>query len=211
MNDYSDDQQDKNQDQVENWWNEFAETQHFSGLSEAEKDHASFIISAFTDYMFGYEDQTPDNWSVSGMRSVCLEILPRKVTAEEDCFEAIAPVLGCFFRFLAEKDYQRQAGKLAENVITLKSKILVAAKNPSNWGMAKSLAMMAERAGFDISDPTQSEAFISRYNEQVSTGLITPQFTGGFPVDRSVNAQRAAEDRKKKRKAQRDARKKSRR
>lgn len=211
MNSYSDDQQDKNQDKVENWWNEFVETRHFSGLSEAVKDHASFIISAFTDYMYGYEDQTPNNWSVSGMRSVCTELFPRKVTADADCFEAVVPVLYSFFQFLAEKGYQPRAGKLAEDVITLQSKILAAAKNPFNWGMAKSLAMMGEKEGFDMSDPLQSEQFISRYNEQVSAGLIGSQLTTGFFTTNPSNAQKAAELRKKKRKAQRDARKKSRR
>lgn len=210
MSEYSDKQQEANQEQVERWLNEFIETEHFSSLSDAEKDHADFIIGGFTEYMYSYEGKAPDKWSLAAMESVCVNIFPRKVTAEDECFEAVAPVLRGFFKFLSEKNYQPHAAKLAEKVLTLQSRIISAAKDPSNWGMAKSFAMMAEKSGYDITDPSQSEAFIANYNAQLSAGLTEQKVWAGLSLPILERKHRVEQQRKEKRKAQKAARKKSR-
>lgn len=161
--------------------------------------------------MYSYEGQEPDTWSPAAMESVCTIIFPRKVTADDECFEAVAPVLSRFFRFLSEKAYQAHAAKLAEKVLTLQSRIISAAKDPSNWGMAKSFAMNAEKSGYDITDPLQSDAFITNYNAQLYAGMMGRQMLTGLSFPDFGKNHRTEQQRKEKRKAQKAARKKSRR
>ena len=93
-------------------------------------------------------------------------ILPRKITADESYFRSIAPVLSAFFRFVEEKRLLRNASKLAKRLKRIDKQIARNASDPRNWGMAKSFAMAAKEAGFDITNEKEMEKFIALYNLQ---------------------------------------------
>ncbi len=48
--------------------------------------------------------------------------------------------------------------------------------DPANFGMAKSFFMMGQSSGFDMTNQTESDAFMAAYN----AGLLA-QAPGGFP------------------------------
>lgn len=149
---YSDQEHEQIMDRVKEWYYEFEKSNFFLTLSSRHQESAGFIIHCFSEYMYSYQGAAPDKWNVGDMKEVCTEILPRKVTADNDTFEAMAPVLESFFLFLFQANRIPSAKKLAEKVISLSNIIVRNAANPSNWGMAKSMAMMAESEGVDFTD-----------------------------------------------------------
>lgn len=58
-----------------------------------------------------------------------MDILPRKISAEESCLESVTPVLFAFFGFLEEKGLLRNTSKVAEGVKKIDRQIV---KNASN-------------------------------------------------------------------------------
>lgn len=152
ISEYSDRTHDTRMNLIEGWYNEFEKDDLFLNLSSQNQDHAGFIIHCFTEYMYSYQGVPPKEWNVSDMREICTDIMPRKITAQEETFASIAPVLQAFFLFLHQQDIIPNAKKLSEKVASLGPIIIKNASNPSNWGMAKSMAMMAEQAGVDFTD-----------------------------------------------------------
>lgn len=210
MSNHSDEHEEEGQKTVKGWYKEFVETRHFLSLSDTEKKNAMFLISGFTQYMSSYEGEDPDEWSLDSMVMVCTEVFPEKITADLECFESVGPVLNAFFQFLGEMGYQARAAHLGEKVLTIQNRIILNAKNPAKWGMAKSFAMSAGKSGHDLSDPVQAKGFMSNYNAQRFATMLGQELDEGLSViDLRKNTQ-LAQQKKDKRKAQKAARKKSR-
>src|ERR1041384_696737 len=88
---------------VEGWYNAFAKSPAFAALTESQQLKGGQITNYFTDYSIRYLGLAPAEWGCDAVCECCIEILPRKVSAELSFFEAIAPVLGAFFRFLGDQ------------------------------------------------------------------------------------------------------------
>ena len=82
----------------------------------------------------------------SELRELLLDILPRKVTAEKDLFEKIAPVTEAFLRWAGSKGLVDQADDLAKKVHgwgRMRSSALPWTRpigvrpRPSRWGAAQ--------------------------------------------------------------------------
>lgn len=168
-NEYSDDQQDAILTRVHNWYREFEQTPAFGALSDEQQDQAGFVISSFSEYMYSYQLCTPEDWNLSDLQEVCLQILPRKVTADEDYFQSVAPVLSTFFTFLTTQGYLKNTQPLSKVVSNFHAEIIQRAADPENWGMAKSLCMGAMKQGIDISDTEKLNNFMIEYNRKLST------------------------------------------
>lgn len=147
---YSEEEYEKIMDLTEDWYHDFEMDDFFLNLSPQNQENAGFVINCFAQYMYNYQGVTPQKWNLKDMKNVCTDVMPRKISAEAETFEAIVPVLEAFFRFLCKKDLVPNAKHLAEQVTSLSSTIIKNANNPRSWGMAKSITMMAKKAGIDF-------------------------------------------------------------
>jgi len=108
------------------------------------------------------------DWNTNNISELCLEVFPRKITAELALFKCIGPVLIAFFNFLSENKLLKQAWKLSTCIKTIQADIPRQAADSRNWGMAKTFAMKALKEGVDLSDPTQNERFIRQCNQDLN-------------------------------------------
>ncbi|MBF0425208.1 MAG: hypothetical protein HQL66_05275 [Magnetococcales bacterium] len=154
-------------EKVEGWGEAFSRSPRFESLSDPEKAEAESVIMHFAEFMLDYLGREPEAWRTNDLWECCVEIIPRKVTAEEVYFRAVAPVLSSFFRYLDEAGLLLSAGSLAQEVERLGPKIVTNAVNPAFWGPAKKFAMKARAAGVDMSSQEDLDRFMLQYNQQL--------------------------------------------
>lgn len=164
---YSDEERESVTEQIEAWSAEFASSEYFSPLNDEQKESAGFVIQSFSDYMFSYQGVTPPEWSPSDLEAVCVEILPRKVSAEADFYRSVTPVLLAFFAFLQAKGEIKNAPALCKRLSAIDAEMQESANDPRQWGPAKGFMMQALAAGVDPADRTQMNKFMAKYNESL--------------------------------------------
>ena len=160
-------------DLVDRWYHAFTKRPAFAALTESQQREACAITDFFTEYSFRHLDLAPAEWNCDAVCECCIEILPRKVTAELCFFEAIAPVLGAFFRFLGDESLHPQGHALADTVEDTADDIVSSARDSSNWGPAKQLAMSAIAAGVNLGDQAELNAFILLHNERLASRFMS--------------------------------------
>ncbi len=163
---YEDQELDAIHKQVGEWFDCFVKSSQFEALTETQRNEASEIIRFFAEYSFRYIGMAPANWNRGGLTECCVDVLPRKVTAELAFFEAMAPVLSAFFTFLAEKSLLKNARALAKTVAELHEAIVAASQDRRYWGPAKTFMMAAQEAGVDLCDQKALDRFMVTYNLQ---------------------------------------------
>ena len=163
--------EDKTRGVMNKWLEAFMESPAFDTLSEEQKDETGFIVSSFTNAMDTYVGEMPNEWSTGGVREVCLDVMPRKMTAETETFEAVGPILSTFFEFLHGEGLLNNGRELAQTARAIEKDIVGKAEDPRSWGMAKSFAMQAQRAGVDLSDKRQMNAFALEYNSRLASAM----------------------------------------
>jgi hypothetical protein len=173
------------EEKVGDWIDKFFESRHFGRLAESHKREARGVIELFARYSYEYLGSSPGDWDRRGTRECCLEILPRKITAEPAFFEAIAPVLSEFFTFLDESALLRHAQTLATAVADLDKAIVSAASDPSQWGPAKGFMMKARAAEVDLGDQQAVQRFMLVHNLQMAQKLAQDRPT---PAPPSISA-----------------------
>jgi hypothetical protein len=147
------------------WFDQFLISSSFEKLTDEQKENVDFILHCFGEYLEHVDASDPADWNINNISELCLEVFPRKITAELALFKCIGPVLIAFFNFLSENKLLKQAWKLSTCIKTIQSDIPKQAADSSNWGMAKTLAMKALKEGVDLSDLTQNEKFIRQLNQ----------------------------------------------
>ncbi len=150
--------------QVGGWFDAFVGGPQYQGLTEIQKDKAPGIVRFFAEYSFRYIGAAPEQWNRDVLRECCIEILPRKMSAESPCFRAVAPVLSAFFEFLAGKGLLSKAEDLSRAVAQLGGEIVAASQDERNWGPAKAFIMAAEKAGVDTCDQNALSLFMVEHN-----------------------------------------------
>lgn len=151
----------KNKELLERLIEEFTDSNYYKQLSESQKRRAEFIINVYDDYSYNYDEPGIENWDEYSMRECCLDMLPRKITAEKETFECIAPVLESFFIFLYDKGIIKHGDVMAKEVMEIADEIVERSQESENWGMAKSFAMGSLRNNI-ISEPISREPKIGR-------------------------------------------------
>jgi hypothetical protein len=159
---------------VEAWIHEFAQSPQYATLTPEEQESAKFIVDMFAEYAFNYRGDQPMDWTIETLREVCLELLPRKFTAKIEDFEEAGVVLRLFFAFLDEKKYLKDAGRLQKEMQKIAPKMVANAKDPHNWGMAKSFAMDALDADIDMGDVDAMNDFMANYSAKILQKMDFP-------------------------------------
>ncbi len=161
---YSDEELEEILNKIEIWEKTFHESKYFKELTEEQQHEFEFIISIFAEHMYSYIGLTPKKWNESGLVECCLDVLPRKVTADDSFYRSIAPVLYAFFKFLGEKKLIRKASKLAKKIKEIEPQIVKNASDSSRWGFAKSMLMGARKAGVDLENEKDLNKFLFLHN-----------------------------------------------
>ena len=109
-----------------------------ASLKNSKKDIAGFFIHGFIDYAYGYHLAKPFQYDASLIENMCLDILPRKMSTNAKDFKEVAPVLSAFFEWCETEGILKNTKALRNRLENIEKKIYEAAKNPANWGIAKS-------------------------------------------------------------------------
>lgn len=138
---YSDESFDEILEWAEKAIEEYINDEAFSNLTTVQKKYTCFIIQIFVEDCYNYGLKKPGQWDSDIVEEVCLDIFPSKISSEVVCFESISPVLVSFMRWCEHKGYLGEIEPLCKRIQELSSDIVKKAKDPNNWGIAKSMMM----------------------------------------------------------------------
>jgi len=169
-----DDESGANEKEVKQLISHYTRTQFYNQLTDLQKESAGFIISATNDYLDGYHDVWIGDCNTYALEDVCLDVVPRKVSAELAAFEVWADVLISFFQYLDSIDYIDNARKLIQVLRQIRNEIPKIAGNPNNWGIAKTFIMAAENAGVDPTDINSLNEFLASQDLNISDSIQSP-------------------------------------
>jgi hypothetical protein len=180
---------------------------HFEASPEAkalsEVGACELLMGVAADY-FG---ATIATLRPTDLRELVFEIIPRKVSIEASAAPGIIEELRAFYAFLKRELGLPQAGAclrvLAGDAV---KKLEAALSNTGNFGMAKSLIVAGQDAGFDMSTQQGIDAWMREMSSKpLPPSIQLPPF-GGSTRPADPGATRA---KKKQRKAARKARKRN--
>jgi len=146
----------------------FAESPAVAALPEPMREGAAFISGCLLHYAWDYVGKSPEELDEQTLREVLLELLPRKVLADENVFECVAPVSQVFLGWLEAEGILPGGARLGQTIAGWGKQIVSNAADPSCWGMAKGMGMLAESQGVDMSDIEAFKRFVLDYNRRVS-------------------------------------------
>ncbi len=125
---------------------------------------AGFIIYNLLVYAWTYTNGSPEKLDEYTLEQVLLEVFPRKITAEWDLFEKVAPVTEVFLRWLESEGILGDTSSLVETVRGWADTIVANGMNPQYWGMGKSFTMQARADGVDTQDEQAMQRYMVEYN-----------------------------------------------
>ena len=151
----------------------FINTNYYNELDNSEKEDAESIISIFDELLI-YECETNlENFLLSDLKIISLDILPRKVVDEKEFFKSFSNVLIQFFYFLQEERILDNANEFVEFLKKNANLIVSKSQDKTNFGSGKDIITMAQNAGVDFENEEEMELFISEYNQEMEK-LATP-------------------------------------
>lgn len=158
---YSDEVLQEIIDDIEELLIKFTESNYYFELNDKYKEYCENIIITFSQFMYEYNLLKPNKWNNYSLFEVCIDVMPRKVMADDEYFEALAPSLKAFFLFMNENKINHNALSLVKEIESIESKIIKASKKSSNWGVGKQLLSQAIKKGVDLSDKSKLTSFLN--------------------------------------------------
>ncbi|MCX5673003.1 MAG: SEC-C metal-binding domain-containing protein [Planctomycetota bacterium] len=144
----------------------FLDSPAAAALPEAVREDAPFIAHELLDRALTYEGALPEDLTERALRSVLLEIVPRKVSADREFFEHVAPAAQALVNWLGSEGILQGAPALAEKVGHWGDQIVQNSQDSGRWGMAKGLFMRAGAEGVDPTDQTAFQRFVREMNRR---------------------------------------------
>lgn len=165
---------------------EFMASPEGAALRKRDPD-AGFWCAQFITYGFDYIGASPTQITKSDAEELLQQIFPRKISlfAPEDADHAI-PELTAFWQYLGRQYGLKQADAILDVLKKAAPHFRAWMNDPRKWGMAKSLVMAGQSAGFDMTDEEDAEKFFAAYNASIA-GKGTPGFpTAPIPLSDST-------------------------
>lgn len=129
-------------------------------------EHGQFVAGTMCEWKIGYADGRLERWTVAELDEFLLEWYPRKGDSQEETVAAAPACVTAFLRFLA--DSGRLSGDgielLGAAVARLRGHFEREARDPRNWGPAKSMVMQMRAEGVDPSEPGALDAWVEDFN-----------------------------------------------
>ena len=130
------------------------------------QEDAAFITENLLHYLWDYQGVALEEIDEPALEKVLLDLFPRKITAEKEVFEHVAPVVAAFLNWLEMQNLLPHGKKLANTVADWADQIVSKGMNPDYWGMGKRFSMQAQADGVDITDQKAIDRYIQDYNTQ---------------------------------------------
>ncbi len=153
----------------------FMESESAGKLDPELFEDAGFITYHVLEYAWVYVGSSPEELDEFTLEEVLLEIFPRKLTAERDMFEKVAPITACFLKWLESEGILADTSSLIETVHGWMDTIIANGMNPQYWGMAKSFMMQALADGVDTQDEQAMQWYLAEYNLRLLVGNSSAQ------------------------------------
>ena len=142
----------------------FMESEEAGKLDPELFEDAGFIIYNLLVYAWTYTNGSPEKLDEYTLEQVLLEVFPRKITAERDLYEKVAPVTEVFLRWLESEGILADTFSLVETIRGWADTIVANGMNPQYWGMGKSFMMQARADGVDTQDEQALQRYMAEYN-----------------------------------------------
>ena len=158
---------DESMELIHQWYTHYGEKflENNPGLlSEEQRNELPFILSSFCDFCYSYHLQKPGQWTSDAVKDVCINIMPRKVMADEKFFCAIVPALYNFFDWMSLEGHLPNTETLKKTLLAVEPKVLSNSQNANNWGIGKSLMMGASAKGYDTQNFNAIRAALAHEN-----------------------------------------------
>jgi hypothetical protein len=186
---------------------------------EKEDPGMAFWARVLIDYGFHYTGATIPRMTEGDVEEIITDIFPRKVSLEapEHANHAL-PALIAFWEFLRREYKLANAEDILRYLRSVKQDEFSEWMNDlSKFGMAKSIFTMGQKAGFDMSDEKENEAFINWYNARIASSrqgdlswALGMGDMEGAPSGTGGARRKADQKAKRRRKLARESRKKNR-
>ncbi|MGH9767994.1 MAG: hypothetical protein ACREAB_11215 [Blastocatellia bacterium] len=197
----------------------FADSPEGKARAQADPD-MGFWVARLIDYGYSYTGTTPTLMTDDDIEELLTDVFPRKVSlnAPEDADDAL-PALIAFWEYLKREYKLSNADHILSYLRSVRPEEFKKWMNDSSrFGMAKSIFMMGQSAGFDMTDEKDSTAFINRYNANLlssrqsdpSLALGTRESDLSFALGIGGEKKKADPKAKRRRKIAKESRKKNR-
>ncbi len=119
------------------------------------------------DYGINYPAVTPPDMSAADLHEILFDIFPHKVAAETGSGAEAVRELRAFWTFLKREFHLANADACLRLLDDAAARRLEKdLQDPAKFGMAKSMVMMGQARGFDMTTPEGSQAWIETYNAE---------------------------------------------
>ncbi len=150
----------------------FVLAQKSAGRDEDWLAAAAFCCDSLYQFKINYADGRAGGWTALLVEEYLLDYFPRKVSADEGLIAKTPEVLTAFFEWAEQSNHvgSRTADAIRKRIKSMRKRFDAAARDPGNFGMAKSLVMGMKDAGVDITKQGEVDSFIQSRN----TGMAAP-------------------------------------
>ena len=153
----------------------FEQSPEAKAFLEEDENYSLSWADTLVEFGLRYLEVTPPDMTPAALRELLYEILPSKVSFEEfDATEAIHE-LRAFWAFLKREFSLENADSC---LIALDDKAIgkfdKAMNDPANFGIAKSMFMMGQARGFDMTTEEGINRWMMTYNAELAAGTGTP-------------------------------------
>ncbi len=159
-------------------------------------------------YGFNYNGASIPHLTVADVEEIVTELLPRKVSLQSpDDADGAIPELLAFWEYLKREYRLPEADPVLRLLREVQPRFKGLMNDPKKFGMAKSIMMMGQSAGFDMTDEKEANAFIASYNAAIAGEIAAGEtdlldLAAGLPQP-SGSHRRQAKNRRKATKASR--------
>lgn len=194
------------------------------GFNEEWHDLVTYVGHTMADFRVSYADGHVADWNAIDLGEYLLDFVPRKVGIEDSHIELFPEAVAEVFRFLSATGRLKAeaAEDLGKAALEAADRFVAAARDPSNFGLAKAMTTAMLGDGVDLADEAAVQSWIGGFNalpeeerHRRIPAFARPQWPAlALPLAPNPPAKPAGGKRKtaaKARKAQRQARRRNRR
>ncbi len=138
------------------------------GKSVLENDEEPWMVYRFLELALDYLGVTVESMSLADVEELILDVFPRKVSSEAKKCNGMIVQLAAFWRFVDRVYDVKLASKIAARLEKLKGQFRDAMTDSSNFGLAKSMVMAGNAAGFDMTTQEGLNDFMVAYNSGIT-------------------------------------------
>jgi hypothetical protein len=128
-------------------------------------------VSMLLDFGIQYLGEIVERMTVGSVEEFVFDYVPRKVSTEPESAAAIIYELAMFWQYLDRAYQLPEAKSIVERLKTdgLAGELEAELSNPENFGMAKSMFMMGNRAGYDMTSEAGLAEYIKDFNQSLDS------------------------------------------